>query len=50
MEHISLSRGSVKVTRMDSYYTADSERHITGGSESEAFLFTRALKEEPKGT
>jgi len=50
MEHISLSRGPVNVTRMDSYYTADSETHITGGSGSEALLFTGAPKEEPKGT
>jgi hypothetical protein len=40
MEHISLYLGSVKVTRMDSYYTADFESHVTGGSGKEAFLFT----------
>jgi hypothetical protein len=42
MEHIFIYRGFVKVTRMDSYYTADSERHITEGSGNEAFLFTGA--------
>ena len=32
MEHLSLYSGSVKVTRMEGYYTADSGRHFTGGS------------------
>jgi hypothetical protein len=43
MEHISVYRGSVKVTRIDSYYTADSERHVTGGSGNKAFLFYRGF-------
>jgi hypothetical protein len=42
MEHRCLYRGSVKVTRMDSYYNEDSEGHVTGGSGKEAFLFTGA--------
>jgi hypothetical protein len=42
MDHISLYRGSVKVTRMDSNYTADYEKHVTGGSRKEAFLLTGA--------
>jgi hypothetical protein len=41
MEHLSLYRGSVKVTSMDSYYTADSERHATVGSGNEGFVFYR---------